>query len=122
MIALNPHEQRNSYQNAQLLKEFWVKANRAVSRPGRLSLLRTYVRAVLLPDPFLERQPGNTRQHFTRQKSHGRFKLKGWCWVCQHETPDHRHHVIPLKAGGRNRKDNIVNLCVGCHKAVHAKD
>lgn len=121
MLALNHHEQRNSYQVAQLLKEFWEKADKSVSRLGRLALLRKYERAELVGDPFANVDPNNTRGHFQKQKAKGRFRLQGWCWVCRNETSDHRHHVIPLKAGGRNRRDNLVNLCVRCHRDVHAR-
>lgn len=115
----NVDEQRRTYQNAQLLKAFWKRADRAQSRGGRLYLLRQMVGAELLPDPYLEHSTTGARRHFQRRKAKGHFRLKGWCWVCEKESPDHRHHIIPLKSGGRNRKLNIVLLCASCHGDVH---
>lgn len=112
-------EQRRSYQNAQLLKAFWLKADRAQSRGGRLFLLRQMVQVELDPDPYVEHDTKRARHHFEKRKSRGHFKLKGWCWVCRKETPDHRHHIIPVKAGGRNRADNLVSLCATCHRDIH---
>ncbi len=40
------------------------------------------------------------------------------CWVCD-ALAAIRHHIVPLSAGGRNKKNNIVPLCNGCHLAVH---
>ncbi len=30
-----------------------------------------------------------------------------------------RHHVTPISKGGRNKRNNIVPLCNGCHKIIH---
>ncbi len=117
----NPHELRNSYQNAKLLREFWEKANRARTRGGRLDLLRRYVAIELAPDPFASHIPNTTRKHFQKEKSKGRFRLKDWCWVCDRPAA-HRHHIIPLRVGGRNRRDNLVPLCVSCHREAHRHD
>ena len=31
------------------------------------------------------------------------------------------HHKIPLKDGGSNALENLLTLCVGCHKAAHKR-
>ena len=118
----NPHERRRTYQNAQLLKSFWVRANRALSRNGRLALLRAMTYVELVPDPFVEHNTWRARKTFQNQKARGHHRLRGWCWVCRGETPDHRHHIIPVSHGGRNRALNIVLLCETCHRAVHARE
>ena len=118
---VNLHEQRRTYQNAQLLQAFWERARRATSRQGRLSLLHEMTYVELAPDPFVEHSTQAGRRGFEKRKARGHFRLKGWCWLCRGETPDHRHHVIPVKAGGRNRAGNIVLLCETCHRAVHRR-
>ena len=36
------------------------------------------------------------------------------------EAPaDHRHHVVPLHAGGNDRDSNLVPLCTDCHTLAH---
>jgi 5-methylcytosine-specific restriction endonuclease McrA len=40
------------------------------------------------------------------------------CYVCE-DPAVIRHHVIPLIAGGRNKRNNIVPLCLECHSKVH---
>jgi 5-methylcytosine-specific restriction endonuclease McrA len=112
-------EQRRTYQNAKLLEAFWERGNRAKSRGGRLSLLREMARVELAADPYVPHSTQLGRRHFVKRKQKGTFRLNGWCWVCRGESPDHRHHIIPVAAGGRNRKLNIVNLCVRCHRDVH---
>ena len=111
--------QRRTYQNRVLLEEFWRLAKQATSRRGRLQLLRRWTQQVLGPDPYLPHDPVAARRHFEHRKARGHFRLRGWCWVCARESPDHRHHIIPLAAGGRNRADNVVPLCATCHHAVH---
>src|SRR5258706_15081007 len=74
----------------------------------------------LAPDPY-----GNdiqSRANFERAKARGRFKLRGWCWSCQKESADARHHIIPLSKGGPNRRlnvVNVVNVCNDCHDEIH---
>lgn len=114
--------QRRTYQNAELLEGFWLRANQAQSRRGRLMLLRGMAALKLAPDPYVEHSTSRGRHTFQKQKSRGQYRLQGWCWICRNETPDHRHHILPLKNGGRNRKANIVNLCEDCHRDVHSAE
>lgn len=120
MSEVTIDEQRRTYQHSQLLKQFWPKARKAQSKRGRMDLLRRYSRILLGPDPYLPDIPASAaRRHFGKRKLRGHFKLRGWCWCCERETPDDRHHIIPLKNGGRNIKQNIVPLCSTCHREVH---
>lgn len=40
------------------------------------------------------------------------------CYVCSLQATL-RHHVLPISAGGRNKRNNIVPLCADCHRKVH---
>lgn len=33
----------------------------------------------------------------------------------------HVHHIIPRAAGGPDHEDNLISLCVECHKEAHRK-
>lgn len=86
--------------------------------PGRIALLRLMAFMEL---EVKESSASDKRRHYVVRRRRGWCKktLQEKCWVCRVESK-HRHHVIPLKNGGRNIKKNIVPLCVSCHKAVHA--
>ena len=43
----------------------------------------------------------------------------GLCDVCNEEKAYCKHHIIPLCKGGNNSDDNLINICLTCHKAVH---
>lgn len=53
-----------------------------------------------------------------RRGFNGGHAFYGW-WVS--ETLWNAHHVVPVAEGGSNKLDNVVTLCVSCHKKVHAK-
>ena len=50
---------------------------------------------------------------------------------CQAEMPDgtkcaetkwtHQHHVIPREHGGSDTAENLITLCAGHHRAIHAE-
>ena len=40
------------------------------------------------------------------------------CYCCD-SFAEIRHHVVPLSRGGRNKRNNIVPLCNGCHEQIH---
>ncbi len=84
-----------------------------------MQLLRRMVALDLAPDPYIEHDTRKVRRQFQRHKEHGRFHVKDRCWVCETTQAEHRHHIIPLRAGGRNRALNIVSLCPDCHRNVH---
>jgi hypothetical protein len=45
------------------------------------------------------------------------------CWCCAQPFPDiyrNVHHRIPESLGGKSSVDNLVDLCAGCHDALHA--
>lgn len=40
------------------------------------------------------------------------------CRVCGNKA-HHRHHIISKSLGGKNTKDNLVELCASCHHEIH---
>ena len=40
------------------------------------------------------------------------------CYCCSNLARV-RHHVTPIIKGGRNKKNNLVPLCDGCHLKIH---
>lgn len=121
MEIQGPTEQRRTYQNRVLLDEFWSKG-RPRALKTRLMILRDFASRVLLPDPYRLHDPAWMRVQYQRRKRRGlMLRVIGECWVCLGDAVD-RHHVIPIKNGGRNIKRNIVPLCKACHVAVHATE
>jgi 5-methylcytosine-specific restriction endonuclease McrA len=112
--------QRRTYQNRILLEEFWSKAH-ARSPKTRLLILQDFARRELLPDPYRLHDPEWMRKKYRQRRARGFVRTIGECWVCRGDAVD-RHHVIPIKNGGRNTVKNIVPLCKPCHVAVHGED
>ncbi len=45
----------------------------------------------------------------------------GWrCYICEGETNLQVHHIMPRSEGGRHEMENLVTLCVGCHRNVES--
>ena len=45
---------------------------------------------------------------------------EGKCARCGKEADKLEiHHIVPVKEGGKNSKDNLEALCIDCHKSVH---
>ncbi len=44
------------------------------------------------------------------------------CIRCGSNTQIEKHHIIHKINGGRDTKDNLVELCRHCHKYQHAKE
>lgn len=45
------------------------------------------------------------------------------CGCCRETMPEmfkHVHHKIPRSVGGPDTTDNLIELCPGCHDALHA--
>ena len=59
------------------------------------------------------------REAFNKRK-YKLHALSKWpkCFCCG-EKAVLRHHIIPLRNGGSNKKLNIVSLCEFCHTEVH---
>jgi 5-methylcytosine-specific restriction endonuclease McrA len=115
----NKTTQRRTYQNRILLEEFWSKA-KARSQKTRMALLRDFACRVLVPDPFIGHDTGWMRRHYQKRRSSGFVRSIRECWVCSYDAED-RHHIIPIKNGGRNIVTNIVALCKDCHRDVHRR-
>jgi hypothetical protein len=112
-------EERRTYQNRILLSRFWeIVVGR--DHATRLAILRGYARTELAPDPHIRYSPAWMRAHYRDRRARGFWQSLGQCWLCEHATAKHRHHILPIENGGRNIKKNIVPLCVACHRSVHA--
>ena len=121
LMSENLHALRTSYQHNTLLKVFRDRQAQCRSIDDRFSLVKEYAALVLPDDPFHGPHcPKRTRRHYYKRRADGWAKgmTRPPCWICGN-TAKHRHHVIPLSGGGRNRKDNLLPLCVLCHRGVH---
>lgn len=44
------------------------------------------------------------------------------CYICSAEKPldfVNKHHKVPKSLGGRDTRDNLIELCPGCHQEMH---
>ena len=40
------------------------------------------------------------------------------CYICG--SPAYcMHHIIPLTSNGKNRKRNLIPVCIDCHQHIH---
>lgn len=46
-------------------------------------------------------------------------KPEGLCEICKKENAYCKHHIIPLNKGGNNRDENLIDICLTCHNAIH---
>lgn len=120
-VAPTIDEQRHSYQQSQWLK--WFQAQKTRTRGERLAVLQALAAVRFTPDPYQVFDPVRMRRHYERRKAAGRLNFKRRiCWVCHGPDAEHRHHVIAIAHGGRNRKSNLVPLCRACHCDVHGRE
>jgi hypothetical protein len=40
------------------------------------------------------------------------------CYICENSKELEIHHILPRKLGGRNEVDNLITLCVKCHRHI----
>ena len=62
---------------------------------------------------------GNMFRDYAALRETPRYWKKHDCFICKSSVGLHWHHIITLKNGGDNRKDNYFSLCGGCHTEVH---
>ena len=44
----------------------------------------------------------------------------GSCQSCEYiGNQTHLHHIIPKSLGGRDKKSNLIELCIPCHNIIH---
>ena len=43
-----------------------------------------------------------------------------FCYFCGGEEKAQNHHIIPMKKGGEDVRENILKLCKSCHKNIHS--
>ena len=42
------------------------------------------------------------------------------CKTCGKDTDElYKHHIIPIANGGKDKKENIIDICVDCHSIAH---
>jgi hypothetical protein len=44
------------------------------------------------------------------------------CGCCREVFPfihQHVHHIVPRSVGGKDTRENLIDLCPGCHDALH---
>ena len=99
------------------LEFFWARfpEGAAVSAEEKVRLLRTYAGMVFRfrTKPVVHKR---IREHFNRNFRDEQDDRP--CFVCGNRF-NHRHHIIQIQHGGRNRKRNLVLLCRECHSLVH---
>ena len=110
---------RRTYTIRIALDSFMAGTKHAHTCADRLRLLREFTAWALPPDPWRAQDTLGMRRNFDKRKTRGHYRLGALCWACQSLPAAHRHHVIAIRNGGRNRKDNVVLLCVQCHRDVH---
>lgn len=92
-----------------VLREFWSRSDGTKGIVDRLMLLQEYAdRVVPCHKPYRNIRANS----FTK-------KASGWCWGCYGRQARYCHHVLQVQHGGRNRLNNRVCLCYGCHAVVH---
>jgi len=92
------------------IKMFWIRVNKG-----------TYNRLELLQG-FSSLQFYNSESLIRRRRIYDKWKydvtMDPDCFVCS-DPAEIRHHVVWLKNGGSNSKQNLVSLCNDCHGEIH---
>lgn len=44
------------------------------------------------------------------------------CQICGSGLQLEVHHIVPRRCGGLNTEENLITLCVSCHRAIETKD
>ena len=98
----------------------WCKKGALVSRkaPSPLSKQRVIDGLIKMGDIKLTYQSTHDRDNFERRKVQKGFNGFKFCFACKNPAQV-RHHIIWIKNGGRNQKNNIVGLCRECHAEIH---
>jgi 5-methylcytosine-specific restriction endonuclease McrA len=99
-------------------KSFKIKSKfKGIKRKNRLGFLIKMTKVQAKNSTYLT--PDEMRNCFNNMKLQAfPMGINCLCYVCSNRA-DIRHHVIPLKNGGRNKANNIVPLCYSCHTKVH---
>ena len=72
----------------------------------------------------LERQKFYNSQHWRKIRKVYASK-NPLCEVClangDVKSVENVHHIVPLSQGGSNHSDNLMSVCVSCHRKVEGK-
>jgi len=81
------------------------------------------------PNARMKEDPRYTNQYFYTVRPAVLKQAKGKCSACRRRVGPGTsrktwecHHILPISCGGTNALDNLVCLCVECHRFVHAGD
>ncbi|NES85270.1 MAG: HNH endonuclease [Moorea sp. SIO2B7] len=80
-----------------------------------------------LKDYWLKRSLKANKTHWDKSSKYDKIaKEQGYrCPICNDWLRNgeelETHHIIPIKEGGSNLVDNLINLHRACHKQVHGK-
>ena len=110
---------RSFFNQKQLMKTFWGLINENSKHDFRLELLKYYsnitIRRTERWKPIIGRIHFNSLKKIVHPMGKARMKK---CFICG-ERPDVRHHIVQIKNGGSNAKNNVVPLCNYHHAEIH---
>lgn len=87
------------------------KRTKSMSKEEKLS----FFKSIANKDVFLDAINTKRYKRFRKKKN----KLKSnECYICG-EKAYCMHHVVPLISGGTNKKNNLIPICIDCHKKIH---
>ena len=55
---------------------------------------------------------------YEEKRKRKRRPQKSTCWVCR-KKPYCQHHIILLRNGGFDTRNNRIDICEECHKKIH---
>lgn len=107
-----------------LLSDFWsrygnhnkgVLIRKLASPKNKKVVIKSLIR---MGEIKLTYNSTHDRTNFDSRKWQKQFNGFKHCFACK-KPAEVRHHIIWIKNGGRNQKNNIVGLCKNCHTEVH---
>lgn len=104
-----------------VLRDFWnnygtVRGHKYRSKRSKQQVIDELIRIGTIR---LFYNSTHDRQHFDKLKvKRKKFMNFLECFACGGKAQA-RHHVIWLKNGGRNQRNNVIGICNDCHAEVH---
>ncbi len=111
MLAMNSSRER-SIKEAHIgdLRIFWKGLRGTVEE--KIERLKTYTKhwTKTATSPMSRRKAFDATRAFDDLRSRP-------CTVCN-DHGQHRHHIVPLSMGGFNVFENLITLCLRCHRQI----